>query len=88
MSRLSKNFGLGTRGLHPFELIGVEQLQQTSLDTVLGDLLIANTRFVRLIEFKRELNKDRKERVKLTRLKAVLDSDSFAFLESISREIH
>jgi hypothetical protein len=77
-------YALGTRGLHPFELIGVEQLQQTSLDTVLGDLLIANTRFVRLIEFKRELNKDPKERVKLSRLKAVLDSG----LESISREIH
>ena len=85
---LDLGHALGTRGLPPFELIGVELLQQTALDTVLGDLLIANTRFVRLIEFKRELNKDDKESVKLSRLKAVLDSGSYAFLQSVSREIH
>jgi len=43
---------------------------------------------VRLIEFKRELNKDDKEPVKLSRLKAILDSDSYAFLQPLSREIH
>jgi hypothetical protein len=81
-------YELGKRGLPQFELIGVELLQQTPLDTVLGDLLIANARLVRLIEFKRELNTDDKEPVKLSRLKAGLGSSSFAFLESISREIH
>ena len=80
---------LGKRGLPPFELIGVELLQQTQLDTVLGDLLIANARFVRLIEFKRELNKDPKEHVKFERLKAAIDDrGSYALLQSISREMH
>ena len=68
--------------------IGVELLQQTPLDTCLGDVLIANAVFVRLIEFKRELNKSPKERAKLRQLRMALASESTARLEPLSRKIH
>ena len=58
-------FSLGQAvGLLSCEPIGVELLQQTPLDTSLGDVLIAKATFVRLIEFKRELNKSPKEHAK------------------------
>jgi hypothetical protein len=78
---------LGTR-LVPFEPIGVELTQQTPLDPILGDLLIANARFVRLIEFKRELNKSPKERAKLVVLKRLLVTEAYSRLEAISRKNH
>jgi hypothetical protein len=84
---LGLGHALGTR-LVPFEPIGVELTQQTPLDPLLGDLLIANARLVRLIEFKRELNKSPKERVKLVVLQRLLVTEAYARLESISRKAH
>ena len=82
-------FGLGQAvGPLPCDPIGVELLQQTPLDTSLGDALIAKARFVRLIEFKRELNKSPKEQAKLWTLKKALETDAHSRLESISRKIH
>jgi hypothetical protein len=78
---------MGTQPV-PFEPIGVELTQQTSLDPLLGDLLIANARLVRLIEFKRELNKSLKEQTKLVVLKRLLLADIDSRLESISRKNH
>jgi hypothetical protein len=43
---------------------------------------------VRLIEFKRELNKSPKERAKLKVLKRLLVTDDYARLELISRKAH
>ncbi len=82
-------FGLGqAAGLVPCEPIGVELLQQTPMDAFLGDVLIAKAKFVRLIEFKRELNKSPKERAKVQRLRTVLGMEPYAHLESLSREVH
>ena len=82
-------FGLGqAAGLVPCEPIGVELLQQTPMDAFLGDALIAKAKFVRLIEFKRELNKSPKERAKVQRLRTVLGMEPYAHLESLSREVH
>jgi hypothetical protein len=79
---------IGVRyGRGPCEPIGVELLQQTPLDRCLGDLLIARARFVRLIEFKRELNKSRKERAKLRLLRTGLQHQP-SQLELLSRQIH
>lgn len=75
----------GTDAMAP---IGVELLQQTPLDTSLGDVLIANATFVRLIEFKRELNRSPKERAKLRQLRTALESESTRRFEPISRQIH
>lgn len=82
-------FGLGQAvGVTPYEPIGVELLQQTPMDTCLGDVLIAKAKFVRLIEFKRELNKSLKERAKLRQIRRFLELESYAHLESLSREVH
>jgi hypothetical protein len=43
---------------------------------------------VRLIEFKRELNKSPKERAKLWQLRTALESESLSHLEPLSRQIH
>ena len=57
---------MGQHGLQAKpEPISVNLLQQTPLDTSLGDVLLAKARVVRLIEFKREANKDRKERARV-----------------------
>jgi hypothetical protein len=84
---LGLGHALGTR-LVPFEPIGVELTQQTPLDPLLGDLLIANARLVRLIEFKRELNRSPKEQGKLVVLKRLLLTEAYSHLESISRKNH
>jgi len=82
-------FSLGQAvGLLSCEPIGVELLQQTPLDTSLGDVLIAKATFVRLIEFKRELNKSPKEHAKLVVLKRLLLTEAYSRLESISRKVH
>jgi hypothetical protein len=82
-------FGLG-QAVGPLrrEPIGVELLQQTPLDTSLGDVLIAKATFVRLIEFKRELNKSPKEQAKLVALKRLLVTEAYSRLELISRKVH
>jgi hypothetical protein len=76
------------RQLLPFEPIAVELTQQTPLDPLLGDLVIANAKLVRLIEFKRELNRSPKEQAKLVILKRLLLVDIDSRLESISRKNH
>ena len=86
-------FGLGRQiearhGRMPLEPIGVELLQQTPLDTTLGDVLVANSRMIRLIEFKRAAGKIAKEKAKLRLLKTALSSPQDAHLCSISRKIH
>jgi hypothetical protein len=70
------------------EPIGVELLQQTRLDTSLGDVLIANSRIVRLIEFKREENNDQKEYSKFTLLSRALNGPALSYLIPLSRKIH
>jgi len=86
-------FGLGwemrNRGLTTKpEPVSVNLLQQGPMDTTMGDLLIANARVVRLIEFKREMNKDKKEGLKLRMLVNVLATPSLRHLEPLSRKIH
>lgn len=86
-------FGLGRQvearhGRMPCEPIGVELLQQTPLDTSLGDVLIANAKIVRLIEFKRESNRDAKEIANFQLLCRALNSSHLSHLDAISRKIH
>jgi hypothetical protein len=70
------------------EPIGVELLQQTPLDSTLGDVLIANSRIVRLIEFKREENKDSKEYSKFMLLSRALNGPALSHLIPLSRKVH
>jgi len=70
------------------EPIGVELLQETPLDTSLGDVLIANAKIVRLIEFKREENKDPKEYSKFIMLSRALNGPGLSHLIPLSRKIH
>jgi hypothetical protein len=81
-------FERGIRYGRTCEPIAIELLQQTPLDTSLGDLLIASSRFVRLIEFKRELNKDDKEFAKLEMLRRALRAPAISHLVSLSRKVH
>lgn len=86
-------FGLGREiearyGRMPFEPIGVELLQQTPLDTTLGDVLLANAKIVRLIEFKRAKGKMAKEKAKLSLLRTALGRPEDAHLTRISRRVH
>ncbi|WP_428486462.1 hypothetical protein [Rhodopila sp.] len=75
-------------GRAPFEPFGIQLLQQTPDDKPLGDVLISQAKLVRLVEFKRERNKSRKERAKLAVLRPVLQCKENAHLVAISREIH
>jgi hypothetical protein len=87
MALLFREHGI-RHGRAPFEPFGFELLQQTPLDQTLGDVLIAQARLVRLIEFKRRRNKSRKERVKLAVLMTALEGAGNVPLVAVSREVH
>jgi hypothetical protein len=63
-------------------------LQQTPLDTRLGDLLVFNSSFFRVIEFKRSSNDTPKEYQKLESLSAALTVPKLGNLTEVSRRIH
>ena len=86
-------FGLGVKlGMQhhalPVEPVSVNLLQQQKLDERLGDVVIANSHLVRLIEFKRSINKDGKEERKWKKLSTALEVKNIAGLREISRKIH
>lgn len=86
-------FGFGVKmgighGVAPIEPVSVNLLQQTPLDTVLGDVVVGNGRFFRIIEFKRAANNSNKEIGKWRRLSAGLTAESAMDLEKLSRKIH
>lgn len=64
----------------------VNLLQQTPLDPTLGDVFLAYPGVVRLIEFKREKNRDPKESRKRSVLEGALKSDPY--LLEVSRRVH
>ena len=81
-------FGLGqAAGLVPCEPIGVELLQQTPMDAF-WDVLIAKAKFVRLIEFKRELNKSPKERLRFSVSARFWEWNLMRTWKFFSREVH
>src|SRR5437588_9875109 len=84
------NLGLeiGLRGRSALDLSTAPiQLQQTPLDPSFGDVLIANPRVVRLIEFKRAAARVKKEKAKLRVLRRILKSLPAEF-EELSRQVH
>ena len=86
---LGLGHAMGQRSLaNKPEPISLNLLQQTPLDTCLGDVLIANARVVRLVEFKREANRDRKERAKHHLLTMALSAPGLEDILQLSRKIH
>lgn len=77
---------LGSKGALSAGLC-VNLLQQTPLDTRIGDALLMNPSFLRIIEFKRVINDSIKELSRLEMLKSILLS-KYPEMEPISREIH
>jgi hypothetical protein len=75
----------GKREFNPF---GFNLLQQTQLDKPLGDVVISQKSFVRLIEFKRRRSRSKKEQTKLSSLKTAISGRENAELVTISRQIH
>lgn len=65
----------------------VNLLQQTPADKPLGDLLLGFPGLVRLIEFKAETNRSKKEKARHTVLQAALRATSPS-LEPVSRRVH
>jgi hypothetical protein len=63
-------------------------LQQTPLDTRIGDLLVFNSSFFRVIEFKRASNDAAKEQQKLESLSVALRVPKLRDLTEVSRRIH
>ena len=63
-------------------------LQQTPLDTRLGDVLVFNSSFFRVIEFKRASNDAAKEHQKLESLSVALGVPKLKALTDVSRRIH
>ncbi len=63
-------------------------LQQTNLDTRLGDLLVFNSSFFRVIEFKRASNDSAKEHQKHESLSVALGVPKLRGLAKVSRGIH
>lgn len=63
-------------------------LQQTPLDTRLGDVLVFNSSFFRVIEFKRASNDAAKEHQKLESLSVALGVPKLKPLTDVSRRIH
>lgn len=63
-------------------------LQQTPLDTRLGDVLVFNSSFFRVIEFKRASNDAAKELQKLESLSVALGVPKLKALTDVSRRIH
>jgi hypothetical protein len=74
----------------PVPPTAVSLLQQTPRDKTLGDLLVENTRLIRLIEFKRKTNLRglEKEKAKRNQLAKALESDTWRNLQPISRNVH
>jgi hypothetical protein len=68
--------------------LGVHLLQQTPLDIVLGDVLLAGPRSVALLEFKRAADRRSKERGKLVAIEALLQNPKFQALRTTSRQMH
>jgi hypothetical protein len=68
--------------------LAVSLLQQTPLDIVLGDVLLAGPRSVALLEFKRAADRRNKERDKLLQIEALLQRPQFRALRDTSRRIH
>jgi hypothetical protein len=70
--------------------LAVNQIQQTPIDFVLGDVLLVGPRAVALLEFKREANWEgrRKEGDKLLKIETVLKHPKFEELRDTSRQIH
>jgi hypothetical protein len=86
-------FGLGIKvGARSDEMFtpgfGLHLMQQTPLDIVLGDVLLAGPRAVALLEFKRAADRRSKERGKLAKLNALLENATFKVLQDTSRRIH
>ena len=69
--------------------LAVNQIQQTPIDFVLGDVLVG-PRVVALLEFKREANWEghRKEQSKLLKIETVLKHPKFEKLRDTSRQMH
>ncbi len=68
--------------------LGVHLMQQTPLDVVLGDVLLAGPRSIALLEFKRAADRRSKESRKLVALAALLRNATFSALQDISRDMH
>ncbi len=68
--------------------LGVNLLQQTPIDGPLADIVLNNTAFFRLIEFKRSKNRSPKEHDKRSALLAALNSSEGRRHLPISREVH
>jgi hypothetical protein len=68
--------------------LGVHLMQQTPLDIVLGDVLLAGPRSFALLEFKRTADRRKKERGKLVALEALLRQSKFRALRATSRHMH
>jgi hypothetical protein len=63
-------------------------LQQGPYDNPLSDLLVFNSNFFRIVEFKRAANDSEKEESKLVQLQRALTPNSSKQLEQVSRKIH
>ncbi|WP_417454919.1 hypothetical protein [Kiloniella sp.] len=63
----------------------VNLLQQTPLDKSIGDVLMERADFIKIIEFKRQVNTNKKEQTKHTILSRALNDHK---LHDVSREIH
>lgn len=70
-------------------LISVNLLQQTPLDSTLGDVFLANAGVCRIIEFKREGKLTKKEMKKLGALRTGIgNSEGSQIYERLSRHVH
>ena len=80
---------IGARGAdYVIPDLSVHLMQQTPLDIVLGDVLLAGPRSVALLEFKRSADRRSKERGKLVALEAQLRQSQFRALRVTSRHMH
>ncbi|WP_272016349.1 hypothetical protein [Pseudomonas aeruginosa] len=66
----------------------VNQLQQTPVDTELGDVLLTFPGLVRLIEFKMKGGDIKKERLRQRKLALALSTPENAHLLAVSRSVH
>ncbi|MFT4503207.1 hypothetical protein [Caballeronia sp. 15711] len=66
----------------------VNLLQQTPLDRTLGDVLLATSGAMRLLEFKRRENKSEKEAAKLRMLSRALEADKTRQMRAVSHKVH
>ena len=87
-------YSLGARSAFRCAQLGIDLqgaiclLQQTPLDGEIGDVCIQHPGTIRILEFKREVNRSQKEARKLQQLRIALKGREYVNLEPLSRRVH